>query len=228
MENSQLLEYIGETKTKNLVDDIQKEYFEILKKTFTEKADPIHNINANSLIIVHEKNADEIKSIGMSCINDLINDNFGLFFGAILSRGGSVNLLDTSGVIKNVIIYGQSNNFGDTNGAPPAVHNLGCQFAIGSGVSPPLRNDFVVENIIGGNFNPSGNAGYNSGLSQITVTGLSPVLSGTGSIGNTVIMGKWFSIPSISRLHVLSHDLISPVVNFINGQVATIEYTWQL
>ena len=226
IQNQQILQYIGETKTKKLVENIQKEYFEILRKKFPEKSNPIENLQCNCLVITHEKNDDEIKGIGISCIDDLINDNFANFFGAILSRLGSKNLIDNANVSRSLLIYGQNDTFGDTNGAS-GVHSLGCQFAIGSGTTIPARTDFEVESIIQAVFSPSGNAGYNSVSGQISITGASAVLIGSGSIGNAVMYGRWFSV-GVTRLFVISHDLISPVVNFVNGQVATIEYTYTL
>jgi len=226
IENSQLLQYIGETKTKKLVQSIQNEYFEDLKKKFYEKINPIENLQSCSLVIVHEQNDTEIKGIGMSVLDDLINDNFANFFGAILSKSTFANLKQDTGVFRSTKIYGQKDTFGDTNGASGS-HALGAQFAIGSGVTTPQRTDFTIDTIIGAIFNPSGNAGYNSGLGQISVTGLSAVLIGSGSIGNTVMYGRWFSTNS-TKLFVISHDLVSPIVSFINGQVATIEYTYTL
>jgi len=205
----QILDYIGETKTKKLVENIQKEYFELVRKTFCQKSNPIQNLQSSCLVMIHDQNETEIKGIGISSLNDLINDNFGVFFGAILSRSTFANLKQDTGVFRSTRIFGQSDTFGDTNGASGS-HALGSQFAIGSGTTPPARGDFTVEGLIQAIFNPSGNAGYNSGLGQVSITGVSPVLIGSGSIGNAVMYGRWFSTNS-TKLFVISHDLISPL-----------------
>jgi hypothetical protein len=228
-ENQQLLEHIGKTKTKNLVQDIQNEYFEIVKKTFPKKENPVQNIKANALVFAHKPNDSEIKSIGMSCINDLINDNFAKFWGGIISRTSPVTLNRlTGGSAVLLDLYRQADSFADTNGNNGS-HALGCQFAIGSGVATPLRTDTDVQTIIQSIFSPVGNAGWNSGLGQVQVTGNSAVLIGSGSISETGFFGRWFcNQTNLTELFLQSHDLISPSVNFVNGDVATVEYTFQL
>jgi hypothetical protein len=226
IENSQILEYIGETKTKKLIQEIQNEYFETVAKNFPTKTNPIQNIIANALVTVSDKDDDEIKGIGMSCIDDLINDNFANFWGSILSRASFQILVDQVGVGRNLRMYGNADTFLDTNGGNGS-HALGCQFAIGSGVTPPTRTDFKIQTAIQTEFSPVGNMGYNSGLGQGTVTGNSPVLIGSGVISESVIYGRWF-VPNQTFLFCLSRDLISPAVSFVNGQVATLEYTFQL
>lgn len=229
IENSQLLKYVGETKTENLIRNIQNEYFEIVNKNFQQKENPVQNIKANALITVSEKNDDEIKGIGMSCVNDLINDNFGLFWGAVLSRQTQINMIRVAGDSIFFDIYRQADSFSDTNGASPKTHALGCQMKIGSGINIPTRQDFDLQTSIGTFFNPVGSMGYNSGLGQGSITANSPVLVGSGTISEAGIYFRFFSRnTTLTELCLASRDLISPAVNFLNGQVATLEYTFQL
>ena len=94
MENSQLLEYIGETKTQKLIQSITKEYFEIKNKKTK------NDLNSNCLIsVVDEK---EIKAIGMSCVNDLLNNNFAKFIEGAFMRGGTETLKSISNVDEDV------------------------------------------------------------------------------------------------------------------------------
>ena len=77
IENQFLMQHIGKTKTKNLVEEINKNWHEDFLNKFPSY-DKI--VKANSLLTTTKEN--EIKNIGMSCINDLLSDNFGLCQGA--------------------------------------------------------------------------------------------------------------------------------------------------
>ncbi len=223
MENSQLLEYIGETKTKKLQDSITKEYFELFHKKF-----PAYNENhkMNSLVTVTDKK--EIKSIGMSCINDLINDNWGKMIKALISGDLAVipPAVDRQNTTNNaLIVYRTTDQFNSTNTAGL----VGSVIQAGSGSTPATRQDFNIETALIGlpqaTFNPTGDGSWSSGLGQILIP--SQIVAGQGgTIRETVLFGNWATIsPVENQQYCISRDLISPIVNFVIGQTINIDYT---
>ena len=226
IENQYLLDYIGKTKTVKLVNEINKNYFEqVFKKYPKSDQTSISNIKGSSLVTIMEEK--EIKSIGMSCVDDLLTDNFGLFWQGIIGRNTPKILVDHLGVNRSVNIYAVNNSFTDTDGDPSASnYALGSYIQIGDGVTTPTRQDFELTNVIGG-FNVTGLGGWNSGLGQVSVSSLSAVLIGSGTITETGLFNRWFT-PNTAVQFLMSHDLISPIVPYVNGNVASIEYTLQL
>ena len=80
IENSELFDNIGKTYGRNIVNDISKLYFEKKNKIF----EPIENIT-NSMSIVSVLSQGEILSQGMSCVHDVLNDNWGKMLSGLLS-----------------------------------------------------------------------------------------------------------------------------------------------
>jgi len=220
IENSQLLEYVGETWNTKLKNEISKFYLELKQKQYATKE---NNVYPMSIIRVTDPNQTEIKSIGMSCLNDLLNDNFGIWLGGMLTAiVGGVNLVNDSGSTQSINLNGASAPFNNRN------TGVGSLMQVGKGTTPATRQDFAIENPFldspqSDMFN-TGNGGYNSGLQQISIAGnVSPVVN-SGQISECTLFFKWQNSSSLSNFFLMSRDNISPVVNFINGQSINVEY----
>ena len=103
IENQILLDYVGKTKTKNLIDEIQSAYFEIKKKSFPESVNPV---SENTLISAI--NDGEIKSLGMSCLNDLLLDNFCNFWAGAFMRSTNKFMTSVNDVQRDMRFRGNS------------------------------------------------------------------------------------------------------------------------
>ncbi len=224
MENSQLLEHIGETKTKKLTDDIQKEYRELITKTFPEKE---NLIKTNSLIQVTDIDETEIKSIGMSCVNDLFINGWLVFISRVLgAQGGFTNLMRNSGN-GQVNTYFTNSAFGmllNTNGG-----STGSRIALGSGTNPPVMDNFNVQTRLIGSPQSGdavcGESVYSVGLSKITIPAVIAPTSDSGTIRESCLFGRWGKASPISiQTYPVSRDLISPSVNYVSAQSISIEY----
>lgn len=223
MENSQLLEHIGKTKTQKLQDEITKEYFEIFEKKFPSYSE---NHKMNSLVTVTKEK--EIRSIGMSCINDLINDNWGKMLSSLIAGDEFIAPpnVDIGGTTNNALfVYRTSGSFNmtDTAGA------VGSNIAIGQGLTPAARTDFDIETdfAIGPEsiLNPTGNGGWSSVLGQVQIP-WQIISLGSGTITETGLFGQWGTLSPVEiQQYLLSHDNISPGVAFVGGQSVNVDYS---
>jgi len=220
MENSQLLEYIGETKTNKLIEQINKEYFESFRKQF-----PNYNENAKASSLVTITKDLEIKSIGMSCMNDLLSDNFGIFL-AFLFGGGSnnQNLTDITNSLATISFQGSSTNFNST------IVAVGTQIQVGKGLSTPNRQNFNIESPFTtspeSTIKNTGAGGWNSGLGQVSASMIPFGAGGAGAISETAFFWVMANVVGAQKTFLMSRDLISPVANFILGETINVNYTF--
>ena len=228
MENYQLLEKIGETKSQKLISDISKEYFEIKNKRFPSSE---NILNCCSIVTVTDpkKKSPEIESIGMSCINDLLTDNFGKWLNNLLSANAAAfTMNDLTNVARNMVCYSATVAFNMT-----LAGGIGSLIQIGKGTTLAARSDFNIETAFtnGGaedNIQNTGLAGWSSVLGQITIpAGISPT-NGPGDVSETILVAQWNDNIPVNRQFVLSRDNISPVVSFVSGKNVNVEYIIQL
>ncbi len=227
IENEEILQHIGKTKTQKLQDEITKEYFERYDKKFPliNEVDIFHKSLA--LITITKPNETEIKNIGMSCLNDLLLDNWGNCLNSLLS-GASANLTNISGVANSGTFWGGSNFFTQALTSAP-TSPVGTECKVGAGLSTPQRTDFNIETPFGSSpensFRNTGNGGWNSGLGQVTISTLISPTGGSGSIGEAGLFAEWYIKPAFDdETIMLSHDKISPTVSFIIGEAINVEY----
>jgi len=229
IENSQLLELIGKTKTQNLLDDISKEYFELQIKKY-----PDYSISkALSIISITKPNETEIEAIGMSCINDLLTDQWGIFLRGILSSNATITINDEIGTPRTVQLGGGISG----QGAPYNVTNnpagqVGSACQVGTSAVPPTRQDVTINAPFGvapeSNKITTGNGGYNAGLSQIDIPCQISPTGGAGVIAESCLFCRWHTPSDGNRFFCISHDVISPTVSFIIGKTINIDYKIQL
>ncbi len=229
IENSQILEHIGETKSDKLIREIQSEYFELRDKKFPPKE---NKLSCNTVISVTKDK--EIKSIGMSCINDLLLDNFGKFIqGAFLRNSGTLNTIADTGVLETTRYIGNVANTARYN----SIVNVstGTRFQVGQGTTPATRGDFKTETPFtnGGledNQTSTGTGVYTVGINRVNVAGVISPTTGTGSISEFVMFGIWQKFPQAqqTRNYALSRDNISPVANFGIADAINIDYAIQI
>ena len=223
MENEQLLEYIGKTKTNNLIEQINKEYFENFRKQFPNFYSSPEIAKASSLVTVTKEN--EIRSIGMSCMNDLLSDNYGIYLMSLY--GGNLNietLQDITNTGESVKFMGTGTMFNSTFVA------VGTQIQIGKGTSTPTRQDFNIESPFTtapeSTIKNTANGGWNSGLGQVLASMIPFGAGGSGDISETIFVQVMNITTNVQKKFLMSRDLISPISNFILGQTINVNYTF--
>jgi len=216
MENQILLEKVGETKTQKLIDDCYKIYKEKFQKQFPDFLEKNHT-KICSVVSVTEK--DEVKGIGMSCLNDLLLDNWGIFFNAFMGGTGSdITLTRIGGATNQLRMWGAGGSWNTTNAGA-----LGSEIKVGTGVTPATRQNFNIEaGSLGLNM---GNGGFNSGLGKVDIPANLVSLS-SFSLSETGLFGRWIFNPTAPLIDsfMLSRDNISPVVSVIIGQTINVDY----
>lgn len=219
MENSHLLQLIGQTQTDKLIQDCKNKFFDNYKKEF-----PNYQLQlAKACCLVSITKDKEIKSIGMSCMNDLLSNNFGNFLAGILAVQ-QFSSKDTGGITRNYGVPSGNNAYNMFN-----TLSLGTQIQVGEGSTLATRDDFVLENPFGtspesSQFNVAGSGGWNSVLGQISISGLITA-GGSGAISEVILIQRNRSTDSLSNFCLWSRDNISPVVNFIPAQTINVNYS---
>lgn len=212
MENQILLEKIGETKTDKFINDIVKIYKENFFKRF-----PDYFVNKNTLksfAIVSITEEKEVKALGMSCIDDLLTDNFGEWFGAFTFPTTPINMVDSSGVTQVVNMW----SGGSTWNTTPSV--IGSKIDVGKGTSTPTRQDFTIENFL--QVLNSSDGGFNSLAGQVDIPATIPS-NFSDLVSETALYGVWLTVAGVKDL-LISHDLISPAVSVLLGQTVNVDY----
>lgn len=218
IENQILLEKIGQTKTQKVIDDCYKIYKEKLDKKYPEYFSK-NSSKMCSLVTTTEKN--EIKAIGMSKLNDLLTDNWGLILGGILDGASrnNITLKDETGIgTFQFRVWGtQTQVMFITNSG-----SVGSQIKVGTGTTAPTRQDFRMETLV--QTLVSGNGGWNSGLGKVDIPATGTAGSGF-SISETGLFGRWVAWAFlVVKTIMIAHDAISPVVPVINGQSINVDY----
>ncbi len=221
-----MLEYIGKTKTKNLVDEIQSKYFEVVEKKFP-KVGGIYSMKPRVCCLVTALKDNEILEIGLNCKNDLILDNFGaMLAGMVSGKQITWTMKSTSAQVNNFRNSGANitdflssvGNVGNSNGA---------RMNIGSGSTPPTRQDFAMETQIAGlGVFP---ASYNSGLAKVSYAGVFSPTSTNDTVREVSVAVRWrtnISSPTggTFRELLLTREVISPFVGFLIGQTVNVDY----
>jgi len=222
MENEILLDKIGYSKTQNLINDCCKIFKENLIKEYPNYFNTPESCKALSVVSVVKNN--EIKSIGMSCINDLLNTNWGRFIAAVSSSGG-VSLFDTGGTPRTCGVYTATASLFTTD-----LVSIGTLAQVGVGLTPATRSDLILETPFtnGGaedNGISTGDGGWNSGLGKVDIPTLISPTAGNGAISESVLYGIWADTGNNARTFLISRDNISPVVNFLTGLAINIDYS---
>lgn len=219
-----LIDYIGKTKSQTLIDEIQATYKENFIKKFPDYFEKSY-IKSSSIISITQPKETEIKDIGMSCLNDLLVDNYGNMLSGLLGgQAPSVNMKDTGGTDRAITIVGQQGTFTDTD--PVGTATVGSKIQVGKGLTPVARTDFNIETPFTGGI-PSasvftGQGGYNL-AGKVTVSAVLSPTSQSGSISEACLF-NWFNHVVTSRFFMMAHDNISPAVGFIIGQAINVDY----
>ncbi len=227
MENQILLEKIGETKTQKIIDDCNKIYMEQFRKEYPNYFESNY-IKSICKVITTPENSNEIKGIGMSCMNDLFLKNFAIFLGGYLGATRQTQpdpptqtngLQNVWGLIKGGVggqYFGRSFNDGS-----------GITIRVGSSFIVPQKTDFSPNNGVGGSRLLIVNSGtFSAGLNTVTWSaGNSSIID--FSISSSNVLAKWQTSGSTILTYALVSDLISPVVPVLLGESIFLEYTFQ-
>lgn len=183
----------------------------------------------------------EVKGVGGSTlmkdkktgeiVSDLILDQFGVLFAGVLSKfqvaDKIIQLKNTSGALINLKPIGTPTTF-----AQLGFGGIGNRFQIGSGSTPPVRQDFNIETAFGtapesGLMSPATDPVFNSGLGNFKMIA-SITAGGAGTINESVWIGTWLNSANATNQYAMFRDIISPAVAFVAGQTIALEYTIQL
>jgi hypothetical protein len=224
MENQQLLEHIGKTKTSNLIEDIEKEYFERKYKSFGIKD---NQETVTPVSVVTSTKDDEIKQIGTSCMNDLLLDNWGAYYQVIYGRynlGASMKLTSGSTVQFRANSTQRIWNNGNTA--------CGTQVQIGTGTTPATTSDYQIETPFVGGIEAiprsTGIGFYTVGSSTANVSTHWSPMSQAGAISETTFqlnIKRNDTAVTVNPI-IISRDNISPVVNFNIGEQVNVDYSF--
>jgi hypothetical protein len=220
MENKQLLQHIGKTRTDKLLSEINKEWNEDFKKLF-----PNYENSLKTHALVTSTKDGEIKSLGMSCKNDLLTNNFGIWYAHVLGQiTPDFQLINNANISKDFRALGSGTRWNTTD-----ANSVGCTIQVGSGLTPADRSDFNIETAFptapeSGRIN-TGNGGWNSGLGEILFS-MNPInAGGAGSISEACWFFHMTDNPASEEIILFSRDNISPVVPFIIGETINVQYS---
>ncbi len=229
-ENNLLKSLIGKSFNQKSKFEAEK----ILNEIHSKAQD--RSINKKAICFVTDKN--EILGLGGSTlmkdkngkiVSNLILNNFGIFLGGIfkafLLGNKTVVLKSTVDPNETVNTYG-GNVFGKTS------VNFGSFLQIGSGTTPPVRQDINIETSFGTPPESSflttvSDPVFNSGLGNFKYS-VSINAGGSGTINESVSFLKFTTNVLNFRNFAMFRDIISPGVPFIAGQTIALEYTVQL
>ncbi len=232
--NQYLLDYVGKTGTKKVLDDATKFLLETKCKFLGFTPRP------NLVSLVHVEDKKEITSIGGSTPPDLLSDNFGEILAAWhrnpTTSAKTVSLINTSNAANLFNVHwrqfgGTTNNYSGMWTSIIGAPNGGIQ--VGQGTTPAVRTDFDIET-------PFANGGLEDGR----VVTQNPVYdnvnfrvqmainfnaTGGGDISESVLLNRYLkALPRALHIMLMSRDIITPVVNFIATQSVFVQYTLQL
>jgi len=216
MQNQELLEFTGETKTQNVLDDIRNIWKEKFDKMFP---DYFSKNYSKCFSIVSSVKDGEIKNIGMSQVDDLLVTNWAFWFGKFMfNDGGTYQFFDDSGVSRDLIIWKSADAPKTMWSSSPAS---GSKIKVGNGDTPPTIADFDLTNPL--QFFNTGTAGTDVPNGQINI----PATIGstfTDDIKETGLFGHWGDNLGVVRDYLLAHDLIDPIIPVIIGNTINVDY----
>jgi len=231
-ENDYFNELVGRTynqRTLHLVNSFYKDRF----GKFSNKS-----LNKFSLVTCLEKakKNQEILSIGGSSllrnkktnevITNLILDNFGLWLAGFFGRTSQNAILkDVTNVARTINVVGTGNPLHNSQAG------MGLLIRLGSNVTAPARGDVEIGTSLGsapesGDLTTNQGA-YTAGNTVVYQADANPT-GGSGSVTEIMSKWNWIDAGSVSRFFAITHDLISPTVNYTAGKLLRGSYTWQI
>jgi len=224
MEHLQLLEKIGETKTDKLIQDCYKIYRESFDKLFPDYFDK-NLVKAISFVTIQDKDSNEIKQIGMSCIDDLLTKQFAQWFSGIIGGNNGAFPEPVKSTAGNLFPIGFSHggsNFSRWGNTANAGQNRGMRLQWGNGSDAILKDSFNPSSMIQSLVIPNGGT-FVSGLGQVTWSG-SAVILVNDTIKQTSILGIFADTSQNNNNYLLAWDNINPNVPVLIAQLLNIEY----
>lgn len=195
------------------------------KKCLVTCIDPItmelESIGASSLL------RDEITG---QIIDNLILDNFGLFFSRLItngSGGGAVTLTTDTGGGAGVNIYANS-NFEFNRKTAAALPSLSV-IQMGSSSTTPARDNFAIFAALP---NPpeddylSTNLGAYTGVNTVIYQADANPTGGSGTVKEAGSFQKWYNSGGTESTFMLTHDAVSPNVPYTSGKLLRAAYVW--
>ncbi len=229
MENQILLEKIGETRTDKLIIDCNKIYMEKFRKEFPNYFESNY-LKSIAKVIITPKESNEIKGIGMSCINDLMSANFAKWLGGFIGNTNQTTGED----MKNVPVGGNfpcGFSHGGGNGSMWGSNeqaNRGMNFSVSNATELPTKEIFTPPPSTSGQSLLTNSGTFSAGLNTVTWSaGNSSQVNPSFFISNANVLVPWSRNNTTSATWLLLADSISPTVEVIFGESIFLEYTFQ-
>lgn len=176
-----------------------------------------------------------IKEVGASEPFDIINNNFGKWLAAMhspisnISNDPNHQIGSPGNLPIDITNTGRTKYF--YNSIPNDYLNSGggvTQAQIGSGLTVPALSDFDTETpFIGGPEAAktliTGTGAYAPSAGQVTLAFSIGAVTQNGTINEVALFHDW-----LNNDFMISHDAVSPAVNFIIGETIFVQYFFQL
>jgi hypothetical protein len=205
---------------------------QLAKKSLVSCLDPltkeIYGLGSSSLL--------QHKVTG-KIIDNLILDNFGLWFAGILSgtsnAGATGSLIDDANATKTVRWYQlpgiNSSNFNDN---ASFNKSLGIKIKMGSDTATAIaRSNYKIYAPLGSGpesgYLPA-NAGAYTGSFTIIYQGDANPTGGAGTVNEIGTFGVWADASANDITIMLARDLVTPGVMYTAGKLLRGAYTWQI
>ncbi len=229
MENQILLEKIGETRTEKLITDCNKIYMEEFRKEFPNYFESNYLKSICKVITTH-KESNEIKGIGMSCMNDLMSANFAKWLGGFLGNtnqttGSDMRGHPTGGGFPCGFSHGAGNGSGWGSNQ---VGIRGLILSVSNATEIPIKDIFTPPPSTSGQSLLVNAGSFSAGLNTVTWSGgNTSLVNPSFFISNANVLATWSRNNTTDATWVILADSISPSVEVIFGESIFLEYTFQ-
>ena len=235
---------IGETLTQRLSGAIQEKYSRELQAIRLEnnlrdlrKGKLRQNLSEAVSVSILNKGR-KILDIGFNDPDDLMLDNLGVLFAAMLfsptnSGTRTMTLKDLGGSNNGAFNTYGVGSYSCWNGATTNTGGQGTKFQIGSGTTAAARADYKIQTAFAtspesGDFSPVAGA-YQAGTGVINLAAC--VTAGGSGTVNEVLMKGYFSQNGMNNTYdtfALFHDILASGVSFSPGNIINVVYTFNI
>lgn len=235
--NDWLSNYKGQTFNAKLNEELIKGIFSEHSKHKSGNENFTEQLGKKCLVTCINPETMELESIGASSllkdeltgkiIDNLILDNFGIWFKAIMGHTATVSMTDDTGSARVVQVYTTGNTM--FNQIEPNTPSTGSAIQMGSGTTTPARDDIAIFTALGSppedDYIVTDSSAYTAGFTITYKADANPT-GGSGTVNEAGTFGKWFGDPVTEYTFMLTHDLVSPSVTFSAGKLLRAAYVW--
>lgn len=239
--NDWLSHYKGKTFTAKLHNEIIKSVISEHAKYKSGKKNFVEQLGKKCIVTCIDPATMELESVGASSllkneltgqiVDNLILDNFGRWFAAVITNSGTVGggLTDDVGGSQAVSVYaGSQSSF---NIKPVGQAPGSSRIKMGSGTTTPARGDNKIQTSLT-TAPESDYLGTNAGAYTVNNTviyqGDANPTGGTGTVNEAGSFEAWFNTSGVSTVFMLTHDVVTPSVSFTALKLLRASYVWTI